>query len=84
MQRLLGVFALGDVANVALNHWPSIDGIDVADKLHRDLPSVFGFKWQVLVADDPFRLQVGKGSLGGYCILKGADFPEFLPYEFSV
>src|SRR5207244_12016866 len=84
LQCCFGLYALGDVTDIALNHLGSINRVDVAYKLHVNSPTVFGFKRQILVADNPLRLERTKSGPGGGNILKRADFPEFLAHELTV
>src|ERR1039458_3862261 len=73
LEFCLGLFALGDVAGVALNHFSTLDLIDVAKKLDIDGPAVAGFQRQVIVTDKGFTLELSKLCLGGVDILEGAD-----------
>jgi len=72
--------ARADVADVALNHLVIVFQIDVADKLHRDLPPIGGFQRQVFVPDVFARLQFREFGLVGGNILEDAQFPN-LPAE---
>ena len=77
-ERLLGEFAVGDIADIALDHAFVLDGIDVADKFHIHASSITRFERQVLVPDIPLVLQFRKGCFGSSGISKKADLPEFL------
>ena len=69
--EFLRVFAIGDVAYVALNDLMAVFPIDVADKLDfSGLPDI------------TFPLQFSKGVLAGLGIREQPDFPELLPDEF--
>ena len=74
--------AVGDVANVALDHLPAIHVIDIADELHLDRPSLTGLQRQMIVADVSLLLQLGKLLLVGDQIPEEAHFPELLPEKF--
>jgi hypothetical protein len=45
------VFAFGDVADVALNHFPETDVINVAYKLHFNAASGFAVKRNIVISD---------------------------------
>jgi hypothetical protein len=55
--------ALGDIADIALNHLSSILDVNVADELHFSALSVLGFQRQVLIADILSALQVRESGL---------------------
>ena len=76
----LCTFACGDVANVALNDVMAVFRIDVADKLHFAVLSLFGLERQVFVTDIAFLLQFSKSVSASCHIREQADFPEFLPH----
>jgi hypothetical protein len=80
LQRRFGPYALGDITDIALNHLGSINRVDIADKLYVNSPPVFGFKRQILVADNPLRLELAKSGLGRQGIsLNGPISQSFLP-----
>ena len=81
LQSVLGEFALGNVADVALDHCGVVNPIHIADEFHVDAPAVFGLQRQILVTNVSFGLQLSKGSLAGFHIFNGADFPELLSQE---
>src|SRR5207302_8828548 len=45
---------------------------------------VFGLERQILVADNPLRLELTESGPGGGNVLKRDDFPEFLAHELTV
>ena len=42
LQCLCDQFPVGDIADVTLNHFMMIDQVDITDKFHGDVPSIFG------------------------------------------
>jgi len=64
--KFFGGFALGDVADVALNDLLVAFLVEVADKLHVPALSIFGLKRQVFVADITLLLQLFKGLRAGF------------------
>ena len=77
----LGLLALGNVANVALNDFAAVDLINVADKLHVHGPAVAGFQRQVFVTDIGFTLQLPELRLGRFGVFERADLPEFVSQQ---
>ena len=73
--------AFGDVPNVALNDASVVHLIDVADELDFDLPPVFGFERQMLVADIALLLQFSESGLTRLDISEQTDLPQFLAQE---
>ena len=57
----LGTLALGDVTDVALDHFGLADAIHVTDEFNVDEAPVMGLKRQVLVADIFLLLQLPEG-----------------------
>ncbi len=81
---ILGQFTGGDIADVALNHACAIDPVDIADELHVDVFSRFGFQRQILVTDVLLFLQPAHGVLAGGNIFDRTDLPERLAEQLAV
>src|SRR5438093_1460064 len=73
----LCTFTYNDVANIALNNIMTIFRIDIADKLHFTMLSLFGLKQQIFVTNITFLLQFSKNMSANYHIHEQTDFPEF-------
>src|SRR6185369_11605149 len=78
----LSLFAVCDVADIALNNWVPVFIIDVADKLHFSQRSVSSLKRQIVVAKIAIQLQLLKRSLACVLIAEQTDFPKFLSQKF--
>ena len=83
-KRFRRVFALGNVANVALNDFPSVFVVEIAYKFNLAAQPRFVLEGQILIADKMCLLQLAKSCSAGLFILKEADFPEFLVQQFGV
>ena len=63
-----------------MNHLGSINQVDVADKLYINSAPVFGFKRQILVADNPLGLELAKkADREARVSLNGPISQSFLP-----
>ena len=76
---LFRLFALRDVADVALNHFSVAGLIHVADKLHGNMAAVPCFQRQVFIADIPVLLQSLQHGLLDSMSLNGLNSPTVLP-----
>ena len=74
-------FALGNVANVALNYVASTFPIDITDELDGNVTAVFMLQRQILVANTADPLQGPHCLLGNFGILEKADLPQLLSQE---
>src|SRR5580692_5057069 len=81
LPRLLGIFALRDVANIALNQTLALFCISVADHLHADRLPALRCERHVFVANIAVRTQLLKSDTRSLRILEEADFPECLLSE---
>jgi hypothetical protein len=68
--NFLRLFALRDVADVALNHFFVTGLIDVADKLHGNLAAILCFQRQVVITDIPVLLKTLQYVLVGHDVLE--------------
>ncbi len=73
---LFRVFALRDVANIALDHVAVAGLIHVADKLHGDVAAIPRFQRQVFIADIPFLLQSLQHDLVRLDVLERTQFAD--------
>ena len=56
MELVSEPFPFGDVADITLDDLVMIDQVNITDKLHGDVPSVFCLEREVFVADIPCTL----------------------------
>ena len=78
------MLAFRDIADVALDHSPAIDQVNVADELHMFTLTRFGFQRDILVTDVLIVLQLPHGFLAGRDILDRADLPERLADQLAL
>ena len=78
LQLRLQAPAFGDVPEVALDHPPGPDVVDVADEFDVNLPPILSDDQQVLMPETPLSLEGGQSSLGGGRVLEQARVPEAL------
>ena len=62
-QPILGFLAIGDIANITLNHFMMIDKLDITNKFYGHWLSFFCLQRQIFVADISFFLQFQKNGL---------------------
>ena len=83
VQIAFGLPAPGNVAHVALDHFPARHGIDVAHKLDLNDPSLPGYKRQIFIADVFFLLQFRKPARHASTSLRRPMSQSFLPRNSS-
>ena len=81
-KSMRGHRALGDVADVALDHGLAIDHVRVADELHVDAFALLGLERDVFVADVAFALQLLHRGLALGLVGEETDLPELFPDQF--
>jgi hypothetical protein len=79
--RPLNPLAIGNVADVALNHPLSAYAIDVADKLYLNELACLGLQRKIFITDIFPMLQFPKSSPACFDISEGTDLPEFFPQD---
>ena len=76
VSRLLNIRALADIADVALDHTPGADIVDIADELHRNYASASGPERMVFIADVFIGLELSEGGLIRVDVVEKADLPK--------